>query len=122
MELANNELCCYIINLPKIYDNDPQCLWIGAQVGDVLEITMYTDMAGEVIVYRVVVPRNGRVLAYKASGVIEEPEASAEPDEEVAEYKADAEAEADQHRECIPYTSIPWATNVGHCRRLHNAF
>ena len=96
LELANNELCCYIINLPKIYDNDPQCLWIGAQVGDVLEITMYTDMAGEVIVYRVVVPRNGRVLAYKASSVIEEPEASAEPDEEEADYKAEAEAEASE--------------------------
>ena len=95
LELANNELCCYIINLPKIYDNDPQCLWIGAQVGDVLEITMYTDMAGEVIVYRVVVPRNGRVMSYKPAAV-EEPEASAEPDEEVAEYKADAEAEASE--------------------------
>jgi DNA-directed RNA polymerase subunit H (RpoH/RPB5) len=88
LQLANNELCSYIIGLPKIYDSDPQCLWIGAQVGDVLEITMYTDMAYEVIVYRVVIPKNGRVLAYRPAE--EEPTAEVvDVDEDLADYKAE---------------------------------
>ena len=104
LDLANNELCCYIINLPKIYDDDPQCLWIGAQVGDVIEITMYTDTAGEVIVYRVVIPRAGRVVAFRA-GPTDETETNAGPesaeqlDEEEANYKEDANESAESEAE-----------------------
>jgi DNA-directed RNA polymerase subunit H (RpoH/RPB5) len=79
LNLANNSLCIPVLYWPKIYDTDPQCLWIGAEIGDVLEITMYTDTAGEVINYRVVVPKNGRMVAYQAS---EEPKADQLEDQE----------------------------------------
>jgi len=65
LALTNNELCCYLINLPKIYDEDPQCIWIGAEIGDVVEITSLSDIAGEAIHYRVVIPKSGKIIAYK---------------------------------------------------------
>ncbi len=51
--------------LPKIFDEDSQCIWIGAESGDVVEIKMLSDIAGETIQYRVVVPRSGRVIFAK---------------------------------------------------------
>ncbi len=65
LRLCNEDLMCYLINLPKIFDEDPQCIWIGATSGDVIEITMLSDIAGETIQYRVVVPKSGRVVFIK---------------------------------------------------------
>lgn len=65
LHLCNNELFCYLTNLPKIFDEDPQCIWIGAESGDVIEIKMLSDIAGETIQYRVVLPRSGRVVFAK---------------------------------------------------------
>jgi DNA-directed RNA polymerase subunit H (RpoH/RPB5) len=65
LKLCNDELFCYLTNLPKIFDEDSQCIWIGAESGDVVEIKMLSDIAGETIQYRVVVPRSGRVIFAK---------------------------------------------------------
>jgi DNA-directed RNA polymerase subunit H (RpoH/RPB5) len=65
LRLTNDDLCCYLTNLPKILDEDSQCIWIGAEIGDVVEITMLGDSAGETIQYRVVIPKSGKVIAYK---------------------------------------------------------
>jgi DNA-directed RNA polymerase subunit H (RpoH/RPB5) len=65
LNLCNNELYCYIENLPKIYDEDPQCIWIGAKGGDVIEIKMLSDISGIVFQYRTVIPRNGRIIYAK---------------------------------------------------------
>jgi DNA-directed RNA polymerase subunit H (RpoH/RPB5) len=62
-ELLNNELFCNLVNLPKILVNDVQCIWIGAEIGDVVEITNYSDINGEYVYYRVVVGRAGRMIA-----------------------------------------------------------
>jgi DNA-directed RNA polymerase subunit H (RpoH/RPB5) len=67
LDICNNDLCCYLTNLPKIFDEDPQCIWIGAVVGDVLEIKMLSDITGEALQYRVVVPKSGRIIAIKES-------------------------------------------------------
>lgn len=53
--LLNNELYCEINNLPKLRANDPQCIWIGAQPGDVVEVELPSELAGHVIQYRLVV-------------------------------------------------------------------
>ena len=65
IKLTNDDLCCYITNLPKIFDEDTQCIWIGAKVGDVLEIKTYSDISGESIHYRVVIPKSGKLIAHK---------------------------------------------------------
>ena len=65
--LTNNDLCCYLTNLPKIYDEDPMCVWIGAKRGDVIEITMLSDISGETIQYRVVVSKSGKIIGYRES-------------------------------------------------------
>ncbi len=63
--LLNNELYCYLINLPKIVYDDPQCIWLGCEIGDVIEITSPSDISGEFITYRVVVPKQGVVMNIK---------------------------------------------------------
>lgn len=63
--LLNCELFCYLSNLPKIFVEDAQCIWIGAEVGDVIEIRFASDASGEVIQHRVVIPRSGRVTTVK---------------------------------------------------------
>jgi hypothetical protein len=65
LKLTNDDLACYLTNLPKIFDEDTQCIWIGAEVGDVVEIKMLSDISGETIQYRVVIPKSGRIIGYK---------------------------------------------------------
>jgi DNA-directed RNA polymerase subunit H (RpoH/RPB5) len=90
IHLANDELCCYVINLPKILDEDPQCIWIGAEVGDVIEINMLSDISGNTFQYRVVVPKNGKVVAYKEAAVFED-ENVVEIDEDELEHRENKE-------------------------------
>ena len=91
LKLCNEELYCYLTNLPKIFDEDPQCIWIGAENGDVVEITMLSDISGETIQYRVVVPKSGRVIFAKAEEQTAETTATEEP--------VDDNEDLDEHRE-----------------------
>lgn len=96
LKLTNDELCCHIINLPKIYDEDPQCIWIGAMVGDVIEIKMTSDIAGEVYQYRVVIPKNGRMMTNKEiSDQIGAGVDDLDEDAEIQELREDRQAEND---------------------------
>lgn len=110
LRLCNEELMCYLMNLPKIFDEDPQCIWIGATSGDVIEIKMLSDIAGETIHYRVVVPKSGRVVFVKeADAPILEKNKDDEEDEEVEEHRElnapeddlleDSAPEAEDHNE-----------------------
>jgi DNA-directed RNA polymerase subunit H (RpoH/RPB5) len=45
--------------LPRIFEDDPQCIWIGAKVGDIVRITRLSNNVGESVEYRKVVRRNG---------------------------------------------------------------
>lgn len=60
-QLLNNGLYVRLINLPKILKSDVQCIWLGAQLGDVIEIEMISDICGPSLHYRVVVQKSGRV-------------------------------------------------------------
>lgn len=42
--------------LPKIFENDPQMVWIGAKVGDVIRFTCLSEVTIESIGYCIVVP------------------------------------------------------------------
>lgn len=46
---------CEAHQLPKIKLDDPQVIWLGAKVGDVIEITRMNEMSGEGKYWRVVV-------------------------------------------------------------------
>ena len=71
-QLRNDLALVSIINLPKININDPQCVWIGAKVGDVIRITNKNG-AGESIKYRIVIGSTDRkIKIMKTSERIEE--------------------------------------------------
>ena len=97
-------------NLPRIGLSDPQIIWIGARVGDVIRITSLSQHAGVEISYRTVVADVTRarepeqkthdgVEAANAVGVKRGGAAAAEGvepnDTELAEYEAIAQADAD---------------------------
>jgi DNA-directed RNA polymerase subunit H (RpoH/RPB5) len=65
LKLFNDELGCNLYNISKIMDEDSQCIWIGAEVGDVVEINMLSDISGHCVQYKVVIPKSGRIISYK---------------------------------------------------------
>lgn len=103
IKLANEDLCCYITGMPRIFDEDPQCIWIGAEVGDVVEIEMLSDITGETYQYRVVIPKSGKVIAYKEAN-------KEEADKE--DKKEDEDDEVLEHRENISEDEDEFDENV----------
>lgn len=61
-ELCAKQLMVHPFTLPTIYVTDPLAIYIGATVGDVVEIKAISEIAGYVNRYRIVVPKNGKVL------------------------------------------------------------
>lgn len=92
--LLNKELCCSLINLPKILLEDVQCIWIGAEVGDVVEITMISDITLETIQYKVVTPKNSRVISFRNETNIIGKEEDDE-DDEIIEHRENIADEDD---------------------------
>ncbi len=45
--------------LPKIFENDPQMVWLGARVGQVVKLTYLSEITIHAIKYRVVIPAMG---------------------------------------------------------------
>jgi DNA-directed RNA polymerase subunit H (RpoH/RPB5) len=64
-QLINRDLITTIANLPKIMDDDPQCIWIGARTGDIVEITSPSYITQIRVSYGVVIPRQGRIITPK---------------------------------------------------------
>lgn len=89
LKVCNEDMFCTITGMPKIFDEDPQAIWIGAENGDVLEITTLSDIMGEYVHYRVVVPKSGRVIMNKEPVEVEkkETEETEEVDDELAEHR-----------------------------------
>jgi DNA-directed RNA polymerase subunit H (RpoH/RPB5) len=88
--LLNEELLCQLINLPKILVEDVQCIWRGAELGDVIEIKMPSDISGYVIQYRVVVAKSGRVISFRDYGqpISDTPNEPDEDDEIIEQREA----------------------------------
>jgi DNA-directed RNA polymerase subunit H (RpoH/RPB5) len=100
LHLMNKDLCCYIVNLPKILESDPQCIWIGAEIGDVLEIRMLSDITGETYQYRVVIPEGGKVISFRDDSKKEDnKEEDADSKEEDVDSKDDYGKEDDINKE-----------------------
>ncbi len=56
-ELCKNTLFCNRLNLPRVYITDPQIIWIGAEIGQVIKIKCYSLISGYKIYYRIVYPK-----------------------------------------------------------------
>jgi len=63
-QLRNDLALVSIINLPKIRIDDPQCVWIGSRVGDVIRITNKNGV-GESIKYRIVIGASDKKIKIK---------------------------------------------------------
>jgi DNA-directed RNA polymerase subunit H (RpoH/RPB5) len=48
--------------LPSISEFDPQNIWIGAEINDIIKIESISEITGNVIKYRIVTPISGKVL------------------------------------------------------------
>lgn len=59
--LLNEDLFLTIADLPRIYDDEPQCVWIGAKPGNILQITAISHITYKHVSYRVVVPRSVKI-------------------------------------------------------------
>jgi DNA-directed RNA polymerase subunit H (RpoH/RPB5) len=98
LKLCNDDLFCYLTNLPKIFDEDPQCIWIGAESGDVIEIKFLSDLSGEAVQYRVCVPKSGRLI-YKQITEAEPEVQAAESKNTEDEQGSDSNDDLLEHRE-----------------------
>ncbi len=47
--------------LPAIFENDPQNIWIGGEINDLIKIESYSEITGKAINYRLVTPSTGKV-------------------------------------------------------------
>lgn len=88
--LLNEELYCRLINLPKILQSDVQCTWLGAKIGDVIEIEITNDINGRALHYRVVVQKSGRIAI---PAVAQPATADAEADDD---HEIDDDVELDE--------------------------
>lgn len=95
LDLLNNVLYCHLINLPKIFVEDPQCIWIGAEVGDIVEISMESNINGEHLQYKTVVAKSGRVINFNKKKKINELEDVKENIENIEEDIIEEETEED---------------------------
>ncbi len=107
-ELINDYLHCKTTNLPKIYDNDPQCIWIGAEEGDVLEII--TPFS---INYRLVIPSGIKnlvteeiVTEVKKVDEAEEPEELEMKDEIEPEISSESSESSESENEEIKVKKV----------------
>lgn len=83
VQLCSNELFINPLGLPAISINDVQCIWIGAELGQVIKITSISEITGNTIKYRLVTPDAGKFHVLK----------SIEPDEVKDEEKKEEKKE-----------------------------
>jgi DNA-directed RNA polymerase subunit H (RpoH/RPB5) len=61
-DLCSRELIIHPLSLPSISINDPQNIWIGGELGEVIKILSISEITGETIRYRIVSPDSGKMI------------------------------------------------------------
>jgi DNA-directed RNA polymerase subunit H (RpoH/RPB5) len=61
-DLCSRELIIHPLSLPSISINDPQNIWIGGELGEVIKILSVSEITGETIRYRIVSPDSGKMI------------------------------------------------------------
>ena len=60
--LCSRDLMVHPLSLPSISVNDPQNIWIGGELGQVVEINSVSEITGKTDRYRIVSPDSGTIL------------------------------------------------------------
>ena len=60
--LCSNELIIHPLSLPSISVNDPQNIWIGGELGQVVKIESLSEITGRAIRYRIISPDSGKII------------------------------------------------------------
>ena len=60
--LCSRELIIHPLSLPAISINDPQNIWVGGELGQVIKIDSVSELTGEAVRYRIVSPDSGKLL------------------------------------------------------------
>ena len=60
-ELCSNELMVHPLSLPALSVKDPQNIWIGGVLGQVVKIESVSEITGKVIRYRIISPDSGTI-------------------------------------------------------------
>ena len=61
-DLCSRELIIHPLSLPSISINDPQNIWIGGELGEVIKIISVSEITGKSIRYRIVSPDSGKMI------------------------------------------------------------
>jgi DNA-directed RNA polymerase subunit H (RpoH/RPB5) len=96
-KLLNDVLICDINNLSKIAEDDPQCIWLGARPGSVLEIISPSYITHEYVTYKIVIPRSSkRFLKFKDEKKEEDEVSEKVADDEEENEPEEQETEVEQ--------------------------
>jgi DNA-directed RNA polymerase subunit H (RpoH/RPB5) len=60
--LCSRDLIIHPLSLPSISINDPQNIWIGGELGQVIKIESISEITGNTIRYRIVSPDSGKLI------------------------------------------------------------
>lgn len=60
--LCSRDLIIHPLSLPSISVNDPQNIWIGGELGQVIKIVSISEITGKTIRYRIVSPDSGKMV------------------------------------------------------------
>lgn len=60
--LCSRELIIHPLSLPSISINDPQNIWIGGEIGQIIKIVSVSEITGKTIRYRIVSPDSGKMI------------------------------------------------------------
>lgn len=61
-DLCSRELIIHPLSLPSISISDPQNIWIGGELGEVIKIESISEITGRTIRYRIVSPDSGKMV------------------------------------------------------------
>ena len=60
--LCSQDLIVHPLSLPSLSINDPQNIWIGGELGQVVKIESISEITGKTIRYRIISPDSGTIL------------------------------------------------------------
>lgn len=81
--------------LPAIFVDDPQCIWVGGEINDIIKIEANSEITGKTIRYRIVTPSSGKIIQATYKPTPEE-ELKTKTEEEI---KEDEKEEPVEHEE-----------------------
>lgn len=61
IQTVSYNIMAHAHKLPAIFENDPQNIWIGGEINDLIKIESYSEITGKIITYRLVTPSTGKI-------------------------------------------------------------